>query len=201
MRFALPKRPLRAWCVTQALEAIVGGLPIRGPDFVSARLTDEDGAAVLAASHDGYSKRYGLMHNRKLILSADGKTLAGVDKLTLAGGRRKTKGAMPYAVHFHLHPDCKCERGPAPEQCRIRMRDGEVWLFKADGVRVSIEDSLHFVDSAGPRPSCADRVARRDDGRGGSPLGDRRATGGLAAVIQGLAPSSPDGRLCRPAPA
>ncbi len=134
------------------LEAIVGGLPIRGPDFVSARLVD-DGAAVLSASHDGYAKRYGLMHNRKLILSADGKTLAGVDKLVLAGGRRKIKGALPYAVHFHLHPDCKCERGAGPEQCRIRLRDGELWLFKADGVRVSIEDSLHFVDSAGPRPS------------------------------------------------
>ena len=36
------------------LEAIVGGLPIRGPDFVAARLSDEGGMAVLAGSHDGY---------------------------------------------------------------------------------------------------------------------------------------------------
>ncbi|MGQ0457338.1 MAG: heparinase II/III family protein [Hyphomicrobium sp.] len=135
------------------LEAIVGGLPIRGPDFVAARLSDEGGIAVLAASHDGYAKRFGLMHNRRLSLSADGKKLEGLDRLETTNARPRLKSALPFSIHFHVHPDCKCERGAKPSLCRIRVQDGQVWTFKAEGVGVSIEDSLYFVDSAGPRPS------------------------------------------------
>ncbi|MFN0219369.1 MAG: heparinase II/III family protein [Hyphomicrobium sp.] len=135
------------------LEAIVGGLPIRGPDFVAARLSDEGGIAVLAASHDGYAKRFGLMHNRRLSLSADGKTFEGLDRLETTEGRQRLKSALPFSIHFHIHPDCKCERGPKPDTCRIKVQDGQVWSFKAEGVSVSIEDGLYFVDSTGPRPS------------------------------------------------
>jgi uncharacterized heparinase superfamily protein len=135
------------------LEAICGGLPIRGPDFVAARMTDEGGTAVLAASHDGYVKRFGLMHNRRLSLSSDGREFEGLDRLESLNARQRLKSALPFSIHFHVHPDCKCERGPQPNACRIRAQDGQIWIFKAEGVAISIEDSLYFVDSAGPRPS------------------------------------------------
>lgn len=134
------------------LEAIVDGLPIRGPDFVAARLSDEGGVAVLAASHDGYVARFGLMHNRRLALSADGKKLEGLDRLETAG-RQRLKAKLPFSIHFHVHPDCKLERVSRQNGCRIAVCDGQVWIFKAEGAALSVEDSLYFVDSAGPRPS------------------------------------------------
>lgn len=135
------------------LENIVGGLPIRGPDMVAARLSDEGGKAVLAGSHDGYAQRFGLMHFRRIGLSPNGDALEGIDRLEPPQGRLRLKADLPYAIHFHLHPDCRCERLPARGACRILVNDGQVWTFTAEGADLTIEDGLYFVDSAGPRPS------------------------------------------------
>lgn len=135
------------------LENIVGGLPIRGPDMVATRLSDEGGKAVLAGSHDGYAQRFGLMHFRRIGLSQNGDTIEGIDRLEPPHGRLRLKADLPYAIHFHLHPDCRCERLPARGACRILVNDGQVWTFTAEGADLTIEDGLYFVDSAGPRPS------------------------------------------------
>lgn len=135
------------------LEDIVGGLPIRGPDMVAARLSDEGGMAVLAGSHDGYLQRFGLMHFRRIALSLTGGIVEGLDRLEPPQGSLRLKADLPFAIHFHLHPDCQCERLPDRASCRIRVQDGQVWTFTAEGADLTIEDGLYFVDSAGPRPS------------------------------------------------
>jgi uncharacterized heparinase superfamily protein len=135
------------------LEDIVGGLPIRGPDMVAARLSDEGGMAVLAGSHDGYLERYGLMHFRRIGLSQSGESIEGIDRLEPPQGRLRLKADLPYAIHFHVHPDSLCERMADRASARIIMQDGQVWTFTVDGADLTIEDGLYFVDSAGPRPS------------------------------------------------
>ena len=135
------------------LEDIAGGLPIRGPDQVAARLSDEGGMAVLAGSHDGYLERYGLMHFRRIGLSQNGESIEGVDRLEPPQGRLRLKADLPYAIHFHVHPDSRCERTADRASARIVMQDGQVWTFTVDGADLTIEDGLYFVDSAGPRPS------------------------------------------------
>jgi uncharacterized heparinase superfamily protein len=131
---------------------MVGGLPIRGPDTVTSALSEEAGQAVLNASHDGYLKRFGLIHSRRLALSPQGDRLEGADGLAPPTGKLRLKRDLPYAIHFHLHPDCRCvEDGPLA--CRIELPGGEVWMFSAENTALSIEESLFFVDSAGPRSS------------------------------------------------
>ncbi len=137
----------------EKLEGIVGGMPIRGPDFVAARLSDEGGMAVLAGSHDGYVQRYGLLHFRRIELSLNGNVVDGVDRLEPPKGQLRLKADLPFAIHFHLHPDTRCERLSDRSGCRIQMQDGQIWTFTADGADLTIEDGLYFVDSAGPRPS------------------------------------------------
>jgi uncharacterized heparinase superfamily protein len=135
------------------LESMVDGLPIRGPDSVASEFFDETDQAELVASQDGYLKRFGLIHVRRLILSASGAKLEGVDTLEPPKGTLRLKQDLPYAIHFHLHPDCVCQ-AVGQGACRITLRDGQIWLFTAsDSAQLSIEESLFFVDSAGPRPS------------------------------------------------
>jgi uncharacterized heparinase superfamily protein len=134
------------------LEAIVGGFPIRGPDTVDYVANDEDGKAVLDASHDGYLKRFGLMHRRRLELSADGSALSGLDTLEPPKGTLRFRTDLPFAIHFHVHPDCRCAQGGAPNSCLVRLPSGDTWTFIAEGATLSLEESLFFVDSAGPRP-------------------------------------------------
>jgi uncharacterized heparinase superfamily protein len=136
----------------EKLEAIAGGLPIRGPELALVRLTREGGAVVLAAGHDGYLKRFGLMHNRRLALSKNGLRLDGIDRLEPPGGRLRLKQDIPFAIHFHLHPDCTVS--VADEEggtCLITMRDGRTFVFRAEGAAPTIEESLFFAESSGPR--------------------------------------------------
>lgn len=133
------------------LEEIVGGLPIRGPNTLVVDLNDNDGHAVLAASQDGYVERFGLLHFRKLSVAEHGLRIEGLDRLEAPQGHIRLKDDLPFALHFHLHPDCVCERLSDRQQCRLRLNDGQVWIFSAEGADLSVEDSLYFVDSAGPR--------------------------------------------------
>lgn len=136
------------------LEEIAGGLPIRGPDLALVRLSDEGGAAVLAASHDGYLKRYGLMHNRRLSLSAGGTILEGIDRLEPPSGRLRLKQDIPFAIHFHFHPDCRIEDDEEENGAwRVVLRSGAVFTFRAVGADGYVEESLFFAESTGPRPA------------------------------------------------
>jgi uncharacterized heparinase superfamily protein len=134
------------------LVEIAGGIPIRGPALAMARISDEGGVPVLAASHDGYVSRFRLMHNRRIGLSPDGLTLDGLDTLEPPSGRIRLKADLPFSVHFHLHPDCTCVAAGLVGQCLITMPNGDQWRFRAESIETSIEESLFFVDSAGPRP-------------------------------------------------
>jgi len=137
----------------EKLEAIAGGLPIRGPELAVVRLTREGDSAVLAAGHDGYVKRFGLMHNRRLALSKHGRRLDGIDRLEPPGGRLRLRQGAPFAIHFHLHPDCSARTGDEETgTCLITMRDGLAFAFHATGADLMIEESLFFAESSGPRP-------------------------------------------------
>ena len=134
------------------LEAMIGGMPIKGPDNVFSAAGEKDGQIFIDTSHDGYLKRFGLIHSRRLSLSADGNTLEGVDALRPPKGQLRLKTDLPYAIHFHLHPDCRCTPDE-PSLCRVKLPDGRIWMFSAKGSTLTIEESIFYVDSAGPRPS------------------------------------------------
>jgi len=48
---------------------------------VLARREEAEGNAWLDLSHDGYRQHFGLVHHRRLYLSADGTDLRGQDRL------------------------------------------------------------------------------------------------------------------------
>jgi uncharacterized heparinase superfamily protein len=133
------------------LEEMIGGLPIRGPESVLSEYSEEDGHAMLKASHDGYLKRFGLIHTRHLSLAPNGDKLDGVDILRPPKGQLRLKHDLPYAIHFHLHPDCRHELD-GHTTCRVKLPDGRIWVFEAGDTSLAIEESLFYVDSAGPRP-------------------------------------------------
>ncbi len=132
------------------LERLVGALPIRGPETVRAVRHETAGALELEASHDGYLARFGMLHHRRLRLDAGGRSLSGVDRLGPPGGRLRLKHDVPFAIHFHVHPEAAC-RGHGAGAAEIALGDGSLWRFAAEGAVLSIEESIHFADSSGPR--------------------------------------------------
>jgi uncharacterized heparinase superfamily protein len=135
-----------------ALERAVGSAPMILPDNVSCELQEtEDGAVELRAAHDGYAERFGLLHERTLKLDAAGARLEGCDRLTAAKGIVRFAWDIPFAIHFHLHPDAEARVGPSPEAVELLLDSGEHWRLTATGAAVSIEESTHFAATAGSR--------------------------------------------------
>jgi uncharacterized heparinase superfamily protein len=133
------------------LEELIGAPPIRHPDTVEWHLDETEEGTVLEARHDGYLSRFELMHSRRLALAPDGRRLSGCDRLE---GQRQTvrlRADLPFAVHFHLHPDVASWLEADPNTVGLKLPDGERWRFAAHGAQVSIEESAYFANSAGPR--------------------------------------------------
>jgi uncharacterized heparinase superfamily protein len=99
------------------------------------------GVVMVEASHDGYVRRFGLVHQRQLTLAADGRELRGQDLLTLEGRRRRSE-PIPYAARFHLHPDVEAATTADGQGALLRVRGRTVWQFRCRGGRLAIEDSL-----------------------------------------------------------
>ena len=97
--------------------------------------------------HDGWSRSHGLMHSRELVLSNDGRSLSGQDELTAltpadrkrldAALLRHNGQAVPFALHFHLHPDVAAVMEPADGSVVMQLRSGEVWLFRCESGQVA----------------------------------------------------------------
>ena len=129
----------------------MGAPPIRYPDRVDWRTEESEGAAVLEASHDGYRRRYELIHTRRLQLSADGMRLEGRDRLDGLSTKIRLRTDLPFAIHFHLLPGSSCGLGTAPNEAIITLADGQRWRFSAQGAALVIDESAYFAESAGPR--------------------------------------------------
>jgi uncharacterized heparinase superfamily protein len=108
------------------------------------------GLVMVEASHDGYVRRFGLVHQRQLNLAADGRELRGQDLLTLQGRRRRGE-PIPYAVRFHLHPDVDAATTADGQGALLRVRGRTVWQFRCRGGRLAIEDSLWVDGGSGLR--------------------------------------------------
>jgi uncharacterized heparinase superfamily protein len=105
---------------------------------------------LLTVEHDGYRKSHGLLHERKLLLSADGAMLEGDDTLKLKGGKAK---ACPYVLRFHLHPLVKASLASDGLTVRLTLPNGIRWLFDAGGLPVMLEESIFFASPEGLRRS------------------------------------------------
>lgn len=134
------------------LEALAGGVPIRGPEHVRSQISDLGGLLTLEAEHDGYLERYGLMHKRRVSLAADGNSIEGIDRLAPPRGQLRLKQDLPFAIHFHLHPDVRCTEA-SRQSATIVLGDGATWRVTVEGAGLGVEDSVHFADSSGPRQS------------------------------------------------
>ena len=66
---------------------------------------------MLRLSHDGYADRFGVVHQRTLRLSPDGRRLDGEDVFVPAHGESlPARRGDDFAVRFHLHPPVKASR-------------------------------------------------------------------------------------------
>ncbi|MCY7398584.1 MAG: heparinase II/III-family protein, partial [Sphingomonas bacterium] len=134
-------------------------------DVIIDRGEDND-SARLEASHDGYVKGFGLIHQRRLSLGNDGKEVRGEDILT-AKGRRKVKESAPYAIRFHLAPGIEPTVTADGMGAILRSPGAPVWNFRCRGAMIMIEESLSVDQRGRPVPTLQLVVVGEVSGGGG----------------------------------
>jgi len=117
---------------------------------------EANGALWLDVSQDGWSRNLGIMHHRRMYLSADGDDLRGEDLL---------EGDAPYGsvVRFHLHPNVQASVQQDGEAVLLRLPLGSFWRLRADGGVVGLEESIYFGGSE-PRRSEQVTITIASDG-------------------------------------
>ena len=122
---------------TNAIEISDDGTLGKAPPTIRCDRAEEDGHQWIAASHDGYRQRFGLVYARELYLAADGEDLRGEDKLT---GRAGTA----FVVRFHLHPAVEPRLVQDGAAVLLRLPSGLMWRLRATGAEVSLADSIYL---------------------------------------------------------
>ena len=123
----------------------------KGVGQVELSRDETAGTTTVEASHDGYVRRFGFCHQRKLTLASDGTELSG-DDILLPEGRRR-RGGILFAVRFHLHPSVEVTSTADGQGAILRVKGAAAWQFRCRGGQLAIEDSLWVDGSARPQGS------------------------------------------------
>lgn len=137
-----------------AFRNLLRGSPmLGGPSRVSvSREEGPDGTVAIRAAHDGYAKRYGIVHERTVTLAPDGAKFDGEDLfLDAEGGPQIRTEQDRYAVRFHLHPAIKASRLTDGHGVLLMTPTNEAWTFSAGDNQVQLEDSVYLASNEGPR--------------------------------------------------
>ena len=118
---------------------LVGARMLGGPHAVTSERRETQYGWQVEARHDGYLKRFGIIHERRLTLERDGQALTGGDTL-LPGHRRKEP--VPYALRFHIHPDVRVSPSQGGD-ILLKLPNGEGWRFRS-GAAAAIEESIYM---------------------------------------------------------
>ncbi|MEX2520191.1 MAG: heparinase II/III family protein, partial [Paracoccaceae bacterium] len=157
------------------------------PGHVSALREADETGVWLIAEHDGWLHSHGLVHQRRIWLSADGGDMRGEDRLNASGpaahaafdlaAGRNGGTAVPFTIRFHLHPDVEAEMFLAGSAVRIRPGTGDVWVMRQSGGHIAIEESVYLDEGRG-KPRATKQIVVR--GRAAEYRGEVRWTFRLA---------------------
>jgi uncharacterized heparinase superfamily protein len=138
----------------ESLRSLLGAPILSGPADVQVSRQERDNGMTLRLSHDGYASRFGVVHQRMLRLSPDGRRLDGEDVFAPAHGESlPARRGDNFAVRFHLHPLVKASRHSDGHGVMLVLPSKEVWTFDAYDERVELEESVYLAGPDGPRRS------------------------------------------------
>ena len=127
-----------------------------GPSKVIVHRREAETGVWVDLEHDGWLRRHGLMHERRLFLDLLRGELRGEDRFVPAAG---AGGRLtPVNIHFHLQADTRASLARDQRSVLLRGASNTGWWLRNDAAEVSIEPSVHFVDG---RPHTSSQVVLR----------------------------------------
>ena len=93
----------------------------------------------ISASHDGYSKRYGIIHERILEFYPETNKIFGKDKLI----KKKNFKSSNFEIRFHLMPNAKVTKTLDNKTVLIELENSG-WKFYSKNGSIDVETGLYF---------------------------------------------------------
>ena len=91
------------------------------------------------AAHDGYQKKYKIIHERDIEFYPEQFRFVGTDKIL----NKKANLNIKFNVRFHLVPDVKLIKTQDNKTILIELED-EGWKFTCDNYDINIDNGLYF---------------------------------------------------------
>ena len=137
---------------TGSFKRLIGTPIVSGPMQVPVAREERPDAVIVRASHDGYTDRFSVVHQRAVKLLADGGRLDGEDLFVPSDGDLlPATVADEFAIRFHLHPAIKANRLTDGHGVMLMLPNREVWTFSAHEDRAELEESVYLSGADGPR--------------------------------------------------
>ena len=110
-----------------------------GLKIIKKHIVFEKNYWKINASHNGYLKQYGIIHERELEFYPEQMKFIGHDKIASKNHIKNLK----YEIRFHLEPNIKIMKTQDNKSILIDL-NGEGWKFKSEN-NMNIDNGLYFA--------------------------------------------------------
>ena len=93
--------------------------------------------------HDGYEKRFKILHERQITLFKLKNHIEGIDSLKCKNLENKN---LTFSVRFHIHPDIRITKTMGND-ILLSSSGGEGWIFRSPQIPTKIEKNLYLGNS------------------------------------------------------
>ncbi len=93
----------------------------------------------IKASHNGYLKKYGIIHERKIEFFSEKNKFVGTDSLI----KKRNYRSVNFDIRFHLKPNAKIMKTQDNKSVFIEIGK-EGWKFTCDKYQINLETGLYF---------------------------------------------------------
>jgi len=131
-------------CIFQknkAINKVYGNSLLQKYKIIYKNYIEDKDFYSIAASHNGYEKKFGYIHKRSIRISKKEDKIFGIDEL------KKTKnylGSLTYFVRFHIYPNTKIVKTKAGNSVLISLSNGEGWSLYSSTNNLEIEKNIFF---------------------------------------------------------
>ena len=110
-----------------------------GLKILKKNIVQEENYWKISGAHDGYSKRFKLIHEREIEFYPEQMKFVGYDKII----RTEKIQNVKFDIRFHLLPSSKVMKTQDNKSILIELEE-EGWKFSCDNFEISIDNSLYF---------------------------------------------------------
>jgi len=107
--------------------------------IISKNIIFEKNFWNLKGSHDGYQKKYGIIHEREIKFFPETSNFIGEDRLI----KKKNFKSKNFEIRFHLAPEAKVTKTQDGKAILIELENSG-WRFSSNNHLIDIETGLYF---------------------------------------------------------